>query len=285
MYSIINKNNNEKPYNINSNTKSINLQPNYWVSKESSKPLSHETKFINISTGSVRNIQDKIMRSTEQSYTGNNQRIIINKQQNNFEPKPIYNENFQWENLTNSLKRPLLINDLDFTDLRDDDDADICAINDNNLAHPPPPPPPLPIPNCVTPPPPPPPLISNCATPPPPPPPPMLGAPQTPSQMLNNTQSVSTTPPPPPPRMGGPFLWNNRYQTPSPTPSETSKIIPKNKKTLKLFWKEVKEDKSLLSRIMKKKTIWDEIKAVPIDTQKLEHLFENKAKEINNKVS
>ena len=46
----------------------------------------------------------------------------------------------------------------------------------------------------------------------------------------------------------------------------------------------MKEDKSLLSRIMKKKTIWDEIKHIPVDTQKLEHLFESRAKEIINKV-
>lgn len=59
----------------------------------------------------------------------------------------------------------------------------------------------------------------------------------------------------------------------------------KNKKTIKLFWKEVKEDKSLLSRIMKKKTIWDDIKSIPVDTEKLEHLFESRAKEIMNKVS
>jgi len=62
------------------------------------------------------------------------------------------------------------------------------------------------------------------------------------------------------------------------------KSITKSKKTIKLFWKEVKEDKSLLSRIMKKKTIWDEIKPIPVDTEKLEHLFESRAKEIVNKV-
>lgn len=55
----------------------------------------------------------------------------------------------------------------------------------------------------------------------------------------------------------------------------------KRKKTMKLFWKEVREDRSLLSKLTKKKTIWDEIKPVQIDTQKLEHLFESKAKDFS----
>lgn len=40
----------------------------------------------------------------------------------------------------------------------------------------------------------------------------------------------------------------------------------------------------LVERSGKKRTIWDELKPVPLDTQRLENLFENKAKDIMNKV-
>ena len=59
----------------------------------------------------------------------------------------------------------------------------------------------------------------------------------------------------------------------------------KNKRTVKLFWKEVKEEKGLLARLNRKKTIWDEIKPVNIDCNRLEVLFENRSKEVPNKVS
>lgn len=58
------------------------------------------------------------------------------------------------------------------------------------------------------------------------------------------------------------------------------KFSNKRKKTMKLFWKEVREDRSLLSKLTKKKTIWDEIKPVQLDTSKLEYLFESKAKDL-----
>lgn len=81
------------------------------------------------------------------------------------------------------------------------------------------------------------------------------------------------------------MLSNGRQtNTPSPTLDANQKLLNKNKKTVKLFWREVKEDKSLLSRLTKKKTIWDDLKPVAIDTQKLEHLFENRPKELPNKV-
>ena len=223
------------------------------------------------SAESVQKIKDRIMKPvnntavTDPIINGSLQRIISAKESLS-DPKS-QSEYLQWDQLVNSLSRPLLINDLDFTDLRDDDDADICAPTANSSQSNTPPPPPLPLDsNSLMPPPPPPPM---CSTP-PPPPLPMSGTPT----------------PPPMPRIGNQWLCHQRNQnTPSPTPSpDMSKMIPKNKKTIKLFWKEVKEDKSLLSRIMKKKTIWDEIKNISVDTSKLEHLFENRAKELINKV-
>lgn len=60
--------------------------------------------------------------------------------------------------------------------------------------------------------------------------------------------------------------------------------IRKNKKTVKLFWKEIKEDPVLLARIKKANTIWDELQPEEIDSAKLEELFENKAKDLMKQV-
>ncbi|CAG2163903.1 unnamed protein product [Oppiella nova] len=268
MLSMMYAKNNEE------NTHLVNGKPipatNAWNSNTTNENIENHMK----SSESVRTIKEKIMKPmnatplTDPIINGSLQRIISAKESLS-DPKN-QTEYLQWDQLVNSLSRPLLINDLDFTDLRDDDDADICAPTANSsLSNTPPPLPP--DSNCLMPPPPPP---LMCGTPPPPPPP---------------NSGTATPPPPPMPRFGGSQQWlcNQRHQnTPSPTPSpdlSNSKLIPKNKKTIKLFWKEVKEDKSLLSRIMKKKTIWDEIKTVSVDSQKLEHLFESRAKELMNK--
>lgn len=58
--------------------------------------------------------------------------------------------------------------------------------------------------------------------------------------------------------------------------------IKKNKKTVKLFWKEVRED---LIPVNVGKTIWDELPKTAIDTQKIEHLFESRAKDLMTKVT
>lgn len=50
---------------------------------------------------------------------------------------------------------------------------------------------------------------------------------------------------------------------------------------MKLFWKEVREDTIPTSV---GKTIWDEMPQTTIDTQKLEHLFESRAKDMMAKV-
>ncbi|EDW05165.1 GH13896 [Drosophila grimshawi] len=57
--------------------------------------------------------------------------------------------------------------------------------------------------------------------------------------------------------------------------------IKKNKKTVKLFWKEVRED--MIPQVVGK-TIWDELPNANVDTQKLEHLFESRAKDLMTKV-
>lgn len=50
---------------------------------------------------------------------------------------------------------------------------------------------------------------------------------------------------------------------------------------MKLFWKEIRDD---LIPVHIGKTIWDEIPTAIIDTQKLEHLFESRAKDTISKV-
>lgn len=50
---------------------------------------------------------------------------------------------------------------------------------------------------------------------------------------------------------------------------------------VKLFWKEVRED--MIPQVVGK-TIWDELPNANVDTQKLEHLFESRAKDLMTKV-
>ncbi|CAL1299908.1 unnamed protein product [Larinioides sclopetarius] len=175
----------------------------------------------------------------------------------------------QWEQLVKSVKRPLVINDLDFTDLRSDEDVDFLEslepeVGSETNGGPPPPP----LPPGLGPPPPPPPLPLGAGPIAPPPPP----------QMQKTIPRVNGTSVPPT------WLKRNQHQNGQDSPTKDQKMANgKTKKTVKLFWREVKEDKSLLKRIGKKKTIWDELKPVPVDTQKLEHLFENRAKELVNK--
>ncbi|XP_076323341.1 FH1/FH2 domain-containing protein 3-like isoform X2 [Tachypleus tridentatus] len=188
----------------------------------------------------------------------------------------------QWDQLVKTISRPLLINDLDFTDLKDEDEIDILKttlpINSGPLL--------LPLPGSGSEPPPPPPIGMAPSLPPgcgPPPPPPPLGIPPPPPPGLSQ----------PPPFMGSsrggsqapaPPLWSRQaqQQRQQHQKQEQQKTIPKNKKTVKLFWKEVKSDPILVSKLSNKKTIWDEIKPTIVDTQKLEHLFESRAKEIVN---
>jgi hypothetical protein len=213
-------------------------------------------------------------------------------------------EQLPFDQLKSNLSRPLLINDLDFSDLKSDDDQDILSNNSFNVAGFPAgsaPPPPPPINGCFgMPPPPPPPLIQG--QPPPPPPPPRLNSPLddctnrslfgSKSSLLSSGSSFGrgSIDSPYSSRYGS--LRSNLSTASSGQDSGTGTVgstsglntLVKSKKTVKLFWKEVKEERSLLSRLKRKKTIWDEVEAVQVDTSKLQHLFENRSKELPNKV-
>lgn len=250
--------------------------------------------------GSVRDMQEKFLNKQENNLKSptiesrpiiNSSSGIISRAKEGLaassrsEQKPLLSSNsvssvpelkkpendLQWEQLIKTINRPLIINDLDFTDLKDDDDENFLNPPIICNGGPPPPPPPLgsgppppPLPPGIGPPPPPPPMSSI----------PRFGAPPPPPSFFNSG-------PPNPPNVPS---WCKRNQSQVESqPINQNKTIPKTKKTVKLFWREIKEDPNLLKRAGKHKTIWDELKPVQVDTQKLEHLFENRAKDIMNK--
>lgn len=170
-------------------------------------------------------------------------------------PEPKKTEgDIEWEKIHKRLCRPLRIKNMDFSDLKPDEDVDIFAAPPMPAGAPPPPPPP---PGGIPPPPPP------GGMPPPPPPPPGMPPPPPPPMM-----GGGMPPPPPPPGMGMP-----PPQAPSP--------IKKNKKTLKLHWKPLQN--SMPHPVMKGETIWNKLAPIKIDTQKLEHLFESRTSELKQK--
>ncbi|XP_019216892.1 FH1/FH2 domain-containing protein 1 isoform X1 [Oreochromis niloticus] len=160
--------------------------------------------------------------------------------------------NDAWDQLQPSAAA-LRIKDLDFSDLLDEEDIDVLDIDtfDSSASSftlsgiPPPPPPPPGMPGAPPPPPPP----GGLAPPPPPPPPP-----------------GGLAPPPPPPPPGVP-----------PPPHEASQ---KKKKTVKLFWKELKQADGPKKCRFGRGTVWASLDKVAVDTARLEHLFESKGKEL-----
>lgn len=300
---------------INSSTSNVPINNcNYGIvpikklnAKKDWIPISNATINIpreNDITGSsigVKNIKERILNGGEST--------VIKKSIPSLYPTESESNN---ERSSSPTLPPLHINDLDFSDLLPDDDTDVLSVNsltlslDGSGGCPSPasiysggsgcPPPPPPMPFGATPPPPPmppPPLFNssfgpangcNGSIPPPPPPPfalPCTGARASPISsrlpLLNRAMSVLETTQ----RSITPTLLTQR----SLDSPDSPKIIPKNKKTVKLFWKEVREDKGILAKLKRKKTIWDEIKPVTVDIAKLEHLFENRSKEVTNKVS
>ncbi|XP_059195265.1 FH1/FH2 domain-containing protein 3 [Centropristis striata] len=159
-----------------------------------------------------------------------------------------------WDQLMAS-PRELRIKEMDFTDLRDEDDMDILDMDSmmrtGDLNPPPPPPPPPPPCNAALPPAPP---LFGC-----PPPPPLLG------KMM----------PPPPPFMP---------PIPPPSPQLSRGELPlfqKKKKTIRLFWNEVRPvDWQCKSHKFCKESLWSKLDPVKLDTSKLEQLFESKSKEL-----
>ncbi|KAL1116963.1 hypothetical protein AAG570_004291, partial [Ranatra chinensis] len=94
---------------------------------------------------------------------------------------------------------------------------------------------------------------------------------------LGGSQGIP--PPPPPAPTTGP-------QPPPLGKQAGGTVTPpakKTKKTVKLFWKEVRDDPIVVTKMNSGRLLWDELNPVQIDTQKLEHLFESRAKDLITK--
>ncbi|NWR84557.1 FHOD1 protein, partial [Furnarius figulus] len=174
-----------------------------------------------------------------------------------------------WERLE-ACPMQLKIKDLDFTDLGEEEDFDVLdtgSMTSGSFLHsgieatsagtcmvPPPPPA---IPGCP-PPPPPPPAVPGFPPPPPPPP------------------AIPGFPPPPPPVAPGcpppPAL---------PGSSATDGPLQAKKRTVKLFWKELKQlDGTVGPGKFGQGTLWASLQNVEVNAAKLEHLFESRSKEV-----
>ncbi|XP_026297174.1 FH1/FH2 domain-containing protein 3 isoform X1 [Apis mellifera] len=221
-----------------------------------SSPVEEKVSRIGDMSGLISKAKEGLAKSKSKadvlkSPTGDN---LPTKPQ---EAKKSENE-LHWEELVKKLKRPLELCDLDFTDLNSDDEVDVLGPVNVTNGVPPPPPPMVPTPGGARAPPPPP-LGARLPPPVPQAPPPLFGV------NLKSPRSPTAT--------------DNGNTPKSPPPAFTKK----SKKTVKLFWKEVRDDPIILSRLDKNKMIWDELSPVPVDTQKLEHLFESRAKDLITK--
>lgn len=145
----------------------------------------------------------------------------------------------RWEEILANFDRPLIIRDLDFTDLNEDEEENVnlVATTKGGIPAPPPIPPPIPPP------------FGNMVPPPPPPGPPGAFPPPIPA-------------PPPLGEDGKP------------------KLVPKkHKKTVKLFWKDIRQV-PMASLHNASKTVWDEIEPAEIDNAMIEYLFENRGRDV-----
>ncbi|XP_075432751.1 FH1/FH2 domain-containing protein 1 isoform X3 [Ascaphus truei] len=162
----------------------------------------------------------------------------------------------------------LKIKDLDFSDLCEEEDYDVLDFEANETVSPPP----LPVFNSASPLP----LSGLPFPPPPPPPPPLPGCPSLPL--------------PPPPPACPPPPPNKSPHLPPPPPAPASFLsmpqegcnmtLMKKRKTVKLFWRELKESEGTSRGKFGRGTVWASLDKIAVDTEKLEHLFESKAKEL-----
>ncbi|XP_006878759.1 PREDICTED: FH1/FH2 domain-containing protein 1 [Elephantulus edwardii] len=149
----------------------------------------------------------------------------------------------------------LCIGDLDFSDLGEDEDQDMLSIEtvETGKGVPPPPPP-----------------LSGAPPPPPPLPSLLLGSPPPP-------------PAPPPPPTKGPFPPPPPPAAPFLPSAPDGPALPTKRKTVKLFWRELKltgNPRNSGSRFGPCSTLWASLEPVSVDTARLEHLFESRAKDV-----
>ncbi|KAG8521663.1 FH1/FH2 domain-containing protein 3 [Galemys pyrenaicus] len=148
--------------------------------------------------------------------------------------------------------RELRIQDMDFTDLGEEDDIDVLDVDPGHreASGPPPPPPPIFL---GLPPPPPPPLLDGV------PPPPVPGNLLAPPPVFSAPQGLG---------------WP---QVPRGQPAFTKK-----KKTIRLFWNEVRPSELPCKNNRRcREFLWSKLEPIKVDTSRLEHLFESKSKELS----
>ncbi|XP_078054562.1 FH1/FH2 domain-containing protein 3 isoform X10 [Mustelus asterias] len=166
--------------------------------------------------------------------------------------QPKTESDYIWDQLMAN-PRELKIKDIDFTDLEEEDDVDVLdmenLLNSGDTILPPPPPP-----------------LSFMGLPPPPPPPTLYCPPPPP------VPGVSVPPPPP-------FGLQKSVGSPHLPRGEPTFI--KKKKTIRLFWNEVRPiDWQYKNHKRCREPLWTRLEPVKVDISKLEHLFESKSKEL-----
>ncbi|XP_041104365.1 FH1/FH2 domain-containing protein 3-like isoform X4 [Polyodon spathula] len=200
--------------------------------------------------GSVKAFAEKFNSRELVKIIGPSESVVSEKQPEKPPAPPKKESDYIWDQLMAS-PRELKIKDMDFTDLGDEDDQDILDMDsfvgsgDQIL----PPPPPLPSFMALPPPPP----LFGC-----PPPPPIPGV---------------MAPPPPP------FIVPQHIGSPQLPRGEPS--FQKKKKTIRLFWNEVRPmDWQYKTHKCCRDSLWSKLEPIKLDTSKLEHLFETKSKEL-----
>ncbi|XP_036338222.1 FH1/FH2 domain-containing protein 3 [Rhagoletis pomonella] len=222
--------------------------------KLSNMPMSptHEEKLQNRIVGDMSGLISKAKEGLAKSKSKGemSRSSSLDQDIKKVEPKKSENE-LHWEELVRNMIRPLNLCDLDFTDLNSEDEKDMLA-----------------------------PRGLGCGVP--PPPPPFAGG--IPPPMMPPMNSMASMVPPPMFSYSGYGSMTNSANS-SMNGSMNGDVsntntIKKNKKTVKLFWKEVRED---MIPVVIGKTIWDELPQANVDIQKLEHLFESRAKDLMTK--
>ncbi|KAG8442677.1 hypothetical protein GDO86_011463 [Hymenochirus boettgeri] len=166
--------------------------------------------------------------------------------------QPRKDADYMWDQMMTNPKE-LKIKDMDFTDLADDDDLDILSIDldvkePTSIFPPLPPPPPF---NSI-----------GCLPPPPPAPPGCI-----------NTIPSCICPPPLPSNIGN-FCG-------SPQLSKKEPVFSKKKKTIRLFWNEVRPFQfQSFPHSRYKEGMWSKLEPISLDTSKLEYIFESKSKDL-----
>ncbi|CAD7002601.1 unnamed protein product [Ceratitis capitata] len=230
--------------------------------KLSNMPMSptHEEKLQNRIVGDMSGLISKAKEGLAKSKSKGemSRSSSLDQDIKKVEPKKSENE-LHWEELVRNMIRPLNLCDLDFTDLNSDDEKDVLAPRGLGVGVPPPPPP------------------FGGGIPPPMMPPAHIVCPPP----LNSLGQMA--PPPMFSYSGYGSMTNSANSSMNGSMNgdvSNTNTIRKNKKTVKLFWKEVRED---LIPVVVGKTIWDELPQSNVDTQKLEHLFESRAKDLMTK--